>query len=157
MKTLILFLSVIAITMSYAQDKSACGNCNEKYLQVRTFGGTNVINLNKTYYVFYKLYTPHERTCLSQYKAENKVAEAFKNALLSHAYYQELVKKYEEERNSFLNHKNNIVGNITFYTDDHDSILDPFKKRAENFNYAVKYIELDFDIEALFTEYPICD
>lgn len=157
MKNLIVLISLLMTANSFAQDKSSCGNCNEKYLKVRTFGGTNLVVVNQTHYVFYKLYTPDSKTCLSQNTASNEVVEAFQAALEKNEKYQEVLKQYEAKWGYAHSKANYLVGRSVHWTDDHNSILDPFKGRAESFNSEVQYIELDFDIEGLFSDYILCN
>jgi hypothetical protein len=157
-KSILTTLALIMVFVTgFAQDKSQCGNCNEKYLKTRTFGGTNVISLNKTYYVFYKLYTPNDRTCMSQNQASTDVIEAFSDALKENKEYQQLLIDYKDKNGSNANGKNQLVGRAIHYTDDHNEILDPFKSNATRFHYDIRYIELDIDLKSKFDKYIICD
>ena len=157
MKNLILILCLATITPSFAQDKSACANCNERYLKTRTFGGTNSIIVNRTMYVFYKLYTPNKNTCLSQNSASENVVNAFEQSLSSNELYIQLLEQYDEKFGYKPSHANKLVGRIVHFTEDHNEILDPFKNGAENLKCEIKYIELDANLEQLFAEYVLCD
>lgn len=157
MKNLLLIVSLAIASVSFSQDKSACGNCNEKYLKARTFGSAHAVILKETMYVYYALYTPDKRTCFSQNKVSQEVTSTFEAALSSNYHYKELVVQYNQKYDRDPNNKNTLVGRAVHFTSDSMDVLNPFNENASNRDYKIEFIQLNANLKALFSAYYICD